>query len=358
MAKHLLHVFSTFAIGGPQVRFAQIANARHKDYTHSVIALDGNTEAKSKLTAKVDIEFIASGEMKTLNLVQRFHAIKRILKNHRHDVLMTYNWGSMEWALVNRLSAGASKHIHWEDGFGPEEQAALLPRRNLFRRLALSGNTQVVVPSQNLMAIAHRYWHIPAHRLTYFPNGIGVPTAPPRLSAPAPSEEVASPVLITLATLRAEKNIPRLIDTFIETVPQGRLLIGGGGPLLAELQQYVNDIGAVDRIEFQGDITDIWGFLAQGHIFCLSSDTEQMPISILEAMAMGLPVISTDVGDIKNMLSLENQRFVSRPEGYSEAFQTLLATPEQWQEIGAANRRKVADVYSFQEMLNNFANLV
>ncbi|PSW19298.1 glycosyl transferase [Photobacterium sanctipauli] len=353
MTKHLLHVFSTFAIGGPQVRLAQIINASPGDYRHTIIALDGNCEAKSKLANGVNIEFVDVGDMKALGLAQRFNAIKDRLQTINPDTLMTYNWGAIEWALVNRL-AGTSKGVHWEDGFGPEEKEATLPRRNIFRRFALSGSTQVVVPSYNLMAIAKRDWRLPESRLSYFPNGIHIPA---ELPGRVPVSKGKAPTLVTLATLRAEKNIHRLIDSFIATAPEGKLLIGGSGPLLDELKRYAEQNKAGDRVEFSGYISDVWQFLAQGDVFCLTSDTEQMPISVLEAMGAGMPVVATDVGDINTMVAAENLGYIVPPEAFNGALADMLANPGQWQKIGAANQRKAAEKFSFAAMLDNFTRL-
>ncbi|MGF1691642.1 glycosyltransferase family 4 protein [Photobacterium kagoshimensis] len=358
-SRHLLHVFPTFAIGGQQVRFAQIANACPQDYSHTIIALDGNFDAKNKLLATVNTTFIDLNHLKQQHVLQRMQAIQHYLADHPHDVLMTYNWGAIEWALVHRIrsraatAVTATKHIHWEDGFGPEEQQDRLPRRNIFRRLALSDDTKVVVPSHQLQQIAQQDWHVEASQLIYFPNGIALPEVHTEIQPPS-----QHPTFITLATLRAEKNIPRLIDSFLAAVPNGKLIIGGGGPLLEELREYVIQLDQTDRIELTGNVTDIWGFLAQGNVFCLSSDTEQMPISILEAMAMGLPIVSTDVGDIKTMLPPENQAYIAAPADYPATMKKLLEHQDYWPTIGRANKLRVSQHYSFDTMINNFAALL
>ncbi len=358
-SRHLLHVFPTFAIGGQQVRFAQIANACPQAYRHTIIALDGNFDAKSKLLETIDASFIDLSHFKQQHVLQRMQSIQHYLADHQHDTLMTYNWGAIEWALVHRIRSRATttvtapQHVHWEDGFGPEEQQERLPRRNIFRRLALSDDTKVVVPSHQLQYIAQQEWHVPSTQLVYFPNGIALPTLHPETQTLR-----QHPTFVTLATLRAEKNIPRLIDSFLAAVPDGKLIIGGGGPLLEELRTYVVSLNQTDRIELTGNVTDIWGFLAQGDVFCLSSDTEQMPISVLEAMAMGLPIVSTEVGDIKTMLPPENQAYIAAPADYPATMKKLLAHQDYWPTIGRANKLRVSQHYSFDTMLHNFAALL
>jgi glycosyltransferase involved in cell wall biosynthesis len=75
-------------------------------------------------------------------------------------------------------------------------------------------------------------------------------------------------------------------------------------------------------------------------LFTLSSDTEQMPLSVLEAMSAGLPVVGTDVGDVRAMVSPANRRFVT-PPGREDAYAASLAellTEEDRRKLGEANR--------------------
>src|SRR5438045_2645166 len=115
----LLHVFSTFCNGGPQLRIVTIANHLGLAYRHAIIAMDGNTECRERLDRALAVEFpqnpLRKGE--TLKNVKR---IRRLLRTLRPDLLLTYNWGAIEWAIANRLRP-LVPHIHLEAGFGKDE---------------------------------------------------------------------------------------------------------------------------------------------------------------------------------------------------------------------------------------------
>jgi glycosyltransferase involved in cell wall biosynthesis len=342
---HLIHVFSTFATGGAQMRFVEIANRLGGRYRHSVVSLDGVTTAAERIEARVPLEILAAPVTKG-ELLRNLRRIRRWLDRRRPDAMLTYNWGSIEWAIANRV-ASLARHIHVEDGFGPDEATVQLPRRVWTRRLAL-GRSVVVLPSLTLMDIARDAWRLPSDRLCYIPNGIDVSRF-----HPASRDHRQPPVIGTLATLRAEKNIPRLLRAFHRLDGPVSLRVIGGGPLLESLRA---EAALLDpRIECPGPITDPAAALATLDIFALSSDTEQMPLSILEAMAAGLPVVATDVGDVKAMLSQENQPFVtprSDEPAFSAALGRLAGDRALCRALGEANRRHVARTYTFDGMVD------
>src|SRR6185295_2929170 len=137
----------TFALGGPQRRFAMLANRLGRKYAHVVVALDGCVDARRELDPGLELEIAPAPDVKgdTLGNLRR---IRRMLSAQRPDLLCTYNWGAIEWAMANRFLPLAP-HLHVEDGFGPEEAAGQIPRRVLTRRLAL-GRAQILVPSLTL----------------------------------------------------------------------------------------------------------------------------------------------------------------------------------------------------------------
>ena len=127
------------------------------------------------------------------------------------------------------------------------------------------------------------------------------------------------PIIGTVAALRAEKNLARLLRAFhlaVQDTP-GRLVVIGDGPERAALEALASKLGVADRVFWAGHVPDPAELIKAFDIFAMSSDTEQMPISLLEAMAAGLPTAATDVGDIKQMLPLRSRalRHASRRRG-------------------------------------------
>jgi len=313
---HLLHVFSTFSVGGQQTRFTSLVNALGSGYRHTVLSMDGRYDAADAILPGVDCSFqkmpvTKSGQISIANL----HNARRLLAQSRPDILCTYNWGSIEWALANAV-APYCPQIHMEDGFGPDETPdRQLPRRVMLRRLALRRCAAVIVPSHVLEKVALEKWRVPRQRLHYLPNGVDCG----RFARTPDDELVASLgiapgelVVGTVTALRPEKNLQRLVHIFAE-LPKTllpRLVIVGQGPERATIEGLAASLGVADRLVMTGAMANPERILGRFDVFGISSDTEQMPNSVLEAMAAGLPVLATDVGDIKNMLAPANAAFV------------------------------------------------
>jgi glycosyltransferase involved in cell wall biosynthesis len=354
----ILSVFSTFATGGPQIRFAAIANHFGSAWRHEVVAMDGNYAAIERLDSRLDISYPNPGLIKGDTRGNIFR-IRDFLRERRPDVLATNNWGSIEWAMANCL-APLARQVHIEDGFGPEERERQIPRRVWTRRLALR-RAEIVLPSQTLFALARDVWRLPKRRLHYLPNGID-------LSRFAPLPRVPGDMVVigTAAALRAEKNLARLLRAFHilrQTVP-ARLEIAGDGVERPHLEALAAELGIAADVRFLGHLADPAPFYRGLDIYALSSDTEQMPLSVLEAMAAGLPVAATDVGDLRAMLAQgranEESAFclaALSPEALAQALRTLAASADLRAGIGAANRARVAADYSQEAMFVAYAAL-
>jgi glycosyltransferase involved in cell wall biosynthesis len=353
----LLHVFSTFAVGGPQRRFAAMANHFGNKYRHVVIALDRRTDAEALLDPALSCE-VRLPDFARRNPVADIAGARKQLRHIRPDVLITYNWGAMEWGAANLIDP--VRHIHIEDGFGPEEANRQLHRRILFRRFVLNRHSTLVLPSRTLMALATSIWRIDPSRIVFLPNGI--PCARFQAAADAPMKFPGSgPVIGTVAALRKEKALGRLLEAFslVHLRRAARLVIVGDGPERAPLENMARERNLSDSVIFTGALERPEFALAGFDVFALSSDTEQMPLSVLEAMAAGLPIVSTDVGDLKQMLTGENRPFVvpREVEALADALCRMLDDADLRATLGAANRAHAAIDYDEGRMFAAYERL-
>ena len=331
------------------MRFAALANRFGRSFRHLIVAMDGRTKCRERLGTGLDVAFceIDLQPNDTFGNMRRFG---RLLRKTAPDRLITYNWGSIECAMANWLVR--VPHIHIEDGFGPEEAKRQLRRRVLTRRVVLSRST-VVLPSRTLYRLACDVWKLNPSRLRHVPNGIDSDRFGMRRAAPFPCAGTG-PVIGTVAVLRPEKNFLRLLHAFrdVHSKMPCRLLIAGEGTMRTMLEHSASMLGLDMDVTFAGHVNETERVYAALSVYALSSDTEQMPVSVLEAMAAGLPVASTDVGDVREMVAEENGPFITPLDSgaLADAMRKLLSAPEQAAQIGAANRAAVKERYDQERM--------
>lgn len=361
--KHILHVFPSFGAGGVPIRITAVMNHLGDRCRHTVIALDGNADAADRIDPGIELR-ILHPEISKKHPVRTISAIAGQLRKIDPDVLLTFNWGAAEWALVNRFSTHI-RHIHFESGFGPEEAVRQKRRRVLFRRSALRRAERIVVPSENLVRIVRDIWRLDPAKIQLIPNGVDCDRygAAPDPAALPDFDPAGATVIGTVAPLRAEKNIGWLIEAFARVAAQGtaRLLIVGDGPTRTALEAQAQASPVADRIYFAGYAGQPEKVFGLMDVFAMSSDTEQMPNALLQAMAAGRPVVSTDVGDVRPIVAEENRAFVypvGDAAGYDGGLAAMIADKDLRDRLGAENRQRVVDVYSMDKMLSAYEDLL
>jgi len=363
---HLLHVFSTFVPAGPETRAVRLIEAFGARFRHSILAIDGRTDARALLPATADARILdAPPRAGTLKTTLRLRALMR---RERPDLVLSYNWGAFD-AVFAAQSLGLPI-VHHEDGFGPDETRQQKKRRAFTRRMILPRVKAVVVPSKNLERIAREEWGLPERLVRWIPNGIAIERFAPRDGAPALRRALgipaAAPVIGFVGHLRPEKNPKRFLQACarVERELGMHALVLGDGPERPALDQLAAHNAALfERVHLVGHVADPREHYRAMDVLCISSDTEQMPVALLEAMASALPVVSTEVGDVRAILPEAQQALVVEAAGretawpLAEALTAVLKDPARREALGAANRARVEERFGFERMLAAYAGV-
>ena len=105
--------------------------------------------------------------------------------------------------------------------------------------------------------------------------------------------------------------------------PRLGLIIGGDGPLLDELRARAASLGIEDSVRFLGFVEDVRPLYEACDAFVLASQTEGMPIAVLEAMALEIPIVASRVGGIPQMLSDGTEAMLVEPNDYRSLYEAL-----------------------------------
>ncbi len=354
----LLHFVPSFAPGGHRSRITLLTAGLGTEFSHCVVALDGGAEAPPPEPG-VRLTSFAAAASAGIHLGNLW-GLHRLLRDEQPQVLITYNWGAIEAALVNRLT-GIAAHLHCEDGFSGRAADRPEPRRRaLFRRLLL-GRSRVVVPSRKLAELAIRRWGIPQNRIELIPNGID--TARFARAGLARQSHSADTVTVgMLSRLSAEKNLGLCLRAVARlNDPKVRLLIAGEGPERASLENLAARLDIEPQTRFLGHVKDPAVFLGEIDIYALSSLSEQLPFSLIEAMAAGLPVVATDVGDVREALAPANREFAVPPgdeAAFTQSLHLLGSSAGLRRSLGAANTARAQEVFDQRNMIEAYRALL
>jgi L-malate glycosyltransferase len=358
---HILHCHSTFSAGGKEVRCARLMNAWGGALLHTIVS--GQPEAMGaarlidpSVEARYPADFPALTGKPTPG---RLAALARAMVGY--DLVCTYNWGAMDVVMAHRVLATAfdlPPLVHHEDGFNEDEANGLKPSRNFFRRVALGGACKLIVPSTGLEMIAHDIWHQPATKVERIVNGIDTAAfaRPPKPKALLFRKGKGQHWVGTLAGLRAVKNLPALVAACAGLPENWSLVICGEGPERAAILAAARKHGMAARVHLPGNV-DPASVVGLFDIFALSSRSEQFPLSVVEAMAAGLPVAAPGVGDISSMVAEENRAQITTPgdvAALGQALAQLAADAPLRARIGAANRARARAEYDFAAMLARY----
>jgi glycosyltransferase involved in cell wall biosynthesis len=367
---HILHLHSTFAAGGKERRAVALINRFGQGASHSIVsAMPEQMGARALVDAGLPVHYpfgfpALAGKFS----VRRLQVLARAMRGF--DLILTYNWGAMDAVMAHALFAPSQRLaplIHHEDGFNADEAGGLKWQRNWYRRLALARAHALVVPSHQLESIALGAWAQPPARVRLIANGIPTaryapdPAHPPRADAlPRIIKRPGERWLGTLAGLRPVKNLPRLVRAFGAMPPEWHLVIVGEGPERDTIVDAAVTAGIADRVHLPGHVADPASAIGLFDLFALSSDSEQAPLSVIEAMAAGLAVVAPAVGDVAMMVAPENAPFVTPPgddAALGAALASLAADPDLRARIGAANRARAVSEYDEAAMAARYAAL-
>jgi len=159
------------------------------------------------------------------------------------------------------------------------------------------------------------------------------------------------PLILSVGRVTAQKGFGYLLaglDILRRTHPQVFLAIAGWGWSLDELTAQVQSLNLQNHVRFLGLRDDVPRLMAASDIYVSSSLWEGMPVSILEAMAAGLPVVATAVGDVPYVVREETGLLVSpaSPEQLSSALALLLDDPSLREQLGLAGRKYVSKFHN------------
>lgn len=347
----ICHVSMTLLTGGLErllVEFAKHHDSQRFDLRFvSLAELGPPADELRRLGFQVEtVDLPKRGKLAALR------SLRNRLRNDRVDIVHTHNtyahfYGSMaaSWAGVKTVIN--SQHGR---GCGPRKKDKLL------FRLANLKAARVVGVSEDAAALCRGEDPWAASKTKVIWNGIDTSRFVYR--GPAPS-----PIAISVARLSPEKDFPTLLHAVaivVRSVPDFKLLMIGNGAERAKLEALTKTLGIEVNVEFLGERSDVPELLARAGFFVSSSKSEGISLTILEAMAVGLPVVTTRVGGNPEIV-VEGQtgHLVpdQNPEALAAAMLQMLDHRDMWPAMGELGRRRVEQQFEIRTMIRQYEEL-
>jgi glycosyltransferase involved in cell wall biosynthesis len=198
----------------------------------------------------------------------------------------------------------------------------------------------------------------PARRVRVVHNGVDAPAvAGGELDARVTALRSRGPVVCTVCQLRPGKGMETLLDAWPAVVaahPGAQLAVAGDGVLRGALERRVQALGVADSVHFLGEHPDPIAVARAADAFVLASWFEAFPYVILEAMALGLPIVASDVGGVGEAIAHGQSGLLvpaRQPPALSSTLIELLANAELRGQLGAAALQTVKRRFSTETMV-------
>lgn len=347
---HLIYCLST---GGLERVMANcIRELNNNPFRHIVISLTDASDFAKELPADVAVFCLNKKPGADLWLHVR---LWRLLRKLKPNVLHSYNLATLEYHPVAWL-AGVKGHLHAEHGRDiADPHGEIVKYQRLRRWLSPFLNTFISV-SADLQQWLKTVVRISSEKNHLIYNGVNTETFKPA------KDKNSIFTFIHVARLSPVKNQQMLIAAAVLLQQHDKspwqLCIVGDGPARNSLEQFSQQAGLKpERICFLGERKDVAELMAKSHVFVMSSIAEGVPMTILEAMACGLPIISTAVGGIPELISTSEGILVEQQDtaGFASAMLSYLQYPNKQKEHGNIARTKVCQKFSEQTMVQKYA---
>ena len=356
MSLRIVHIVSSLKVGGMEhfvVRLA--AGQRASGLCPSVLALQGGPlrEEAARLGVETDV---LGGRNRVLRAFKAVAALRRLCP----DIVHGHNATSLQYSLLAKRFTRAKVVITCH-GRGKADHRE--PAPELWARV-----DRVVCVSEAVARDAPTA--VPEDRLCVVRNGVDA--AAPTLSREAARStlglgaEFTAIIVARIDRLKGHETLLRAWADVLRAHPSAVLLIVGDGSERQAMEQLAVELGITGRratigkeggVRFLGFRSDVADLLAAADLFVLPSLSEGLPLSILEAMSHGLPIVATDVGGIPELITEGIEGLLVRPKdgaGLAWAIGRIAASEQLRDTLGSNGRRRVKSEFSFDEMRRQY----
>lgn len=286
---------------------------------------------------------------------RRLAGMVRIFRAIRPHVVYSFNYEGNAYARLAGLLAGVpilvtgerSVYMSWRMGF--------------LERVLIRFTECVICNAEAIRRDLIDRMRLPAHKVITIRNAVVVPPVSGPVERHTARQVIGAAedeiVVGTIARLAAIKNLTMLVRaaSFCRTEARLRFCIVGGGPDEQEVRMAIRDLGLGDRFSLLGEREEAWNLLPGFDLFVLTSLTEGLPNTLMEAMAAGLPSVCTDVGGCRELVAHGVTGYLVAPgdaRAVADRIVELAGNAVLRSSMGGAGRERIAGGYSVERLVS------
>lgn len=314
--KKILVLLHTFQLGGAEILACKLIRALCSSYDFIIASLDGTGPLQDTLT-RLGVPVYSLSRQPGIDPALVMQLV-RLLRQHKCNLIHAHQYTPFAYALLARLQYTSIPILFTEHGrFVPDQRQM---RRVLTNRLLLSTEDRITAVSNSVRDALVRYEGLPRQRIAVVPNGVDT-----AFYSPAHNSEKLSVrtrlglppdcfVVVHVARLDPVKDHFTAISAFehlYKTHSNSRLLLVGDGPERSRILAFIHERGLQSVVIPLGQQVNTLPYYHAADCFLLTSLSEGMPLTVLEAMSCALPVVSTACGAVPEIVEHGKTGFVA-----------------------------------------------
>jgi glycosyltransferase involved in cell wall biosynthesis len=363
--RKVLFVINVMALlGGAEVQLGILAKGLVRAGYEVKIACIWRGHGDLSSLAAEGIEIVELGYEKRW---QRWRAIPRLTRMAREaEIVHCTMWDPSLWGRIAAILArrpvivadhATDRAVQVSAGGVPRGRWIALHNRLLDR---FTFATVACAASQRQVLLGEG---VSPEKIVHIPNGIPVEDIVAAAHGDSRTEigvPDGVPLAMQVGVFRTEKNQIGAVEAFAEVrkqLPDAHLAFVGMGPLREQVEARAAELGATEWAHFLGERTDVPALLALSDLMLLPSHGDAMPMTVLEAMAVGVPVLATDVGDVRSMVGEAGVCIEpGDPAALARTATALLSDPAELERLGALGHDRALQ-FDSGAMVHSYASL-
>lgn len=344
-------------IGGAQIHVLQILKGLSPSY--EFILVTGEEDYLTEKSRQSGITVVICPTLvRPINPVKDFRALVslwQLLRRYKPDLLHAHSFKAGMVGRIAALLAGTSSLFTahgW--AFTPGVSSGQRVFGFVIEFMLSRITKGVIAVSRHDFELAKKSHTVSSDKLYLVQNCADLTDV-----ASKPEEEPVK--LISIGRLApACKNQQMLLQVMAALPASVTLTIVGEGAHRPLLEERIDQLGLADRVTLPGKVEDIRPYLSSSQIFVLSSDYEGLPLSVLEAICAGLPVVATDVGGVSEAV-VDGETGYLVPRGdvalFGQRLMQLIDNPGRRKEMGARGRQRYEAYFKPEQFLDKTAGI-